>query len=109
MLCRFSQALQRTKQPLFSLCRHLDPEVALVGLTHACLLVRTTPYAFSDDYAQFLVRASDAPYVKQTKIDILKHLTTDANHMVIVNELIEYTKARPCWQIKRLLLVWCER
>jgi vesicle coat complex subunit len=91
---RFSQALQRVKQPLYSLCRHADPEIALVGLCHACLLVRQTPYAFSDDYQQFLVRHSDAAYVKQKKIDVLKHLTTDANQMVLVHELMEYTKAR---------------
>ena len=94
--CRFSQALNRVKQPLFSLCRHSDPEIALVGLCHVCLLVQQTPYAFSDDYQQFFVRQSDAPYVKQKKIDVLKYLATDSNQMILVNELMEYTKVQFC-------------
>ena len=94
--CRFSQALNRVKQPLFALSRHADPEIALVGLCHVGLLVQRAPYAFSDDYQQFFVRHSDAAYVKQKKVDVLKHLATDSNQMVLVHELMEYTKVRVC-------------
>ena len=94
--CRFSQALNRVKQPLFALSRHADPEIALVGLCHVGLLVQRAPYAFSDDYQQFFVRHSDAAYVKQKKVDVLKHLATDSNQLVLVHELMEYTKVRVC-------------
>ena len=104
---RFSQALQRVKQPLFSLSRASDPEIALVGLCHVCLLVQQTPYAFSDDYQQFFVRHSDAAYVKQKKIDVLKHLATESNQLVLVNELMEYTKVRAAPPPPRSLLEIC--
>jgi vesicle coat complex subunit len=92
VLTRYSQALQRLKKPLFSLCRHPDPEVALVGLCHIGLLIQQTPYAFSDDFMQFFCRHRDAPYVKQKKIEVLKCLATDDNQMMLVSELMEYTK-----------------
>jgi vesicle coat complex subunit len=80
------------KKPLYSLSRHADPEIALVGLCHVCLLVQQTPYGFSDDYQQFFCRHSDPAYVKQKKIDVLKYLATDSNQIVLVTELMEYTK-----------------
>ena len=90
--CRYSQALQRVKKPLFSLSRHPDPEVALTGLSHISLLVQQAPYGFSDDYAQFFCRHSDTAYIKAQKIDVLKHLTTQENQTLLVRELKEYTK-----------------
>lgn len=80
------------KKPLFSLSRHPDPEVALTGLSHISLLVQQAPYGFSDDYAQFFCRHSDASYIKAKKIDVLKHLTTQENQTLLVRELMEYTK-----------------
>ena len=91
---RYSQALNRVKRPLYSLSRHADPEIAVVGLCHVSLLVQQTPYGFSDDYQQFFVRHSDPSYVKQKKIDVLKYLATEDNQVVLVNELMEYTKVR---------------
>lgn len=90
--CRYSQALQRVKKPLYALCRHPDPEVALAGLCHIWLLVQQAPYGFADDYAQFFCRHSDTTYVKQKKISILQHLATDGNQVTLVSELMEYSK-----------------
>lgn len=84
------------KKPLYSLCRHPDPEIALVGLCHVGLLVQQIPYGFSDDYHQFFCRHSDTSYVKQKKVDVLKYLATEENQVVLVNELIEYTKVPSC-------------
>lgn len=91
-LCRYSQALNRVKKPLYSLSKHSDPEIALVGLCHVCLLVQQAPYAFSDDFQQFFCRHSDPAYVKLKKIDVLKYLATEGNQIVLVGELMEYTK-----------------
>jgi hypothetical protein len=85
-------ALETIKKSLYSIIQRGDDEIAFVALTHALVLVKRSPYSFSDDFGVFFLRHVDAAYIKAIKLDILKYLATSENQRLLVAELLEYTK-----------------
>lgn len=87
-------ALETIKKSLYSIIQRGDDEIAFVALTHTLVLVKRSPYSFSDDFGVFFLRHVDAAYIKAIKLDILKYLATSENQRLLVAELLEYTKVR---------------
>lgn len=84
------QVLERIRPPLLTLMSSRDPEAIYVVLCHLHALARHAPELFSADYKNFFCKFSDPACVKLLKVDLLRHISGEANAYNIVTELCEY-------------------